>query len=137
MADLRRRTLTAALLFVLVPAAGLVAGCGDDGDSAKRAASTTSAARPLGEMLGGSVATLAQCSDWNPGSTPRKLATIADIRSQLNRTDAAVDAPPLSDEEAMQLFDRACAPTYASGFRLYVLYARAAGFGPLLRQVEK
>ncbi len=66
---------------------------------------------------------------------PRKLATIADIRDQLNRDDTGVDSPPLSDEEAMKLFDRACTPTYAQGFRLYVIYARAAGFGPLLRQI--
>ena len=34
----------------------------------------------------------------------------------------------------MQLFDRECAKRYASGFRLYVIYARAAGWAPLLRE---
>jgi hypothetical protein len=90
-------------------------------------------AEPLGQKLGGSVATLANCGDWAGGARARKLATIADIRNQVNRDDTGVEAPPLSDDEAMRLFDRRCAASYARGFRLYVLYARAAGWAPLLR----
>lgn len=111
-------------------AAGLAAaGCGGD----EGAATGTATATPLGPQLGGSVAPLAQCRHWAAGSRPRKLATIADIRSQVSRGDTGIKAPPLSDDEAMALFDRACAPSYARGFRLYVLYARSAGFAPLLR----
>lgn len=131
MADRWRARATLGALFV--SATVLVAGCGGDADQPKPAA----AAKPLGAVLGGSVATLAQCSDWSGGSTPRKLATIEDIRAQLNRDDAGIDAPPLSDDEATKLFDRACANTYAQGFRLYVIYARAAGFAPLLREVQR
>jgi hypothetical protein len=90
-------------------------------------------AEPLGQKLGGSVATMASCRDWAGGPRDRKLATIADIRNQVSRDDAAVKAPPLSDAEALQLFDRECERSYAAGFRLYVLYARAAGWAPLLR----
>jgi hypothetical protein len=90
-------------------------------------------AEPLGEKLGGSVATLVSCRDWAGGPRDRKLATIADIRNQVSRDDTAVKAPPLSDDEAMRLFDRECRASYATGFRLYVLYARAAGWAPLLR----
>ncbi len=130
----RTRIVTAArvaLLVALTPAAVMVAGCGGDADKPKPVA-----AKPLGEVLGGSVAPLAQCADWTGGSVPRKLATIEDIRAQQNRDDSGVDSPPLSDDEAMKLFDRACKPTYSQGFRLYVIYARAAGFGPLLRQMQ-
>lgn len=122
-----------ALAAVLGTAAALsAAGCGDD---------ERPAARPLGKTLGGSVAPLAQCSDWTAGARARararRLATIADIRNQVNRGDTGIKAPPLSDAEATKLFDRACAASYARGFRLYVIYARAAGFAPLLRESQK
>ena len=90
-------------------------------------------AEPLGKKLGGSVASLANCRDWAGGAPERKLATIADIRSQVNRDDTGIETPPLSDSEAMQLFDRECAQSRARGFRLYVIYSRAAGWAPLLR----
>ena len=90
-------------------------------------------AKPLGTQLGGSVAPLANCSDWSGGARERKLATIADIRRQVNRDDTGVESPPLSNAEAMQLFDKECAQPYARSFRLYVIYARAAGWAPLLR----
>jgi hypothetical protein len=118
----------ARVITALAAGAVLAAGCGED---------ERPKAEPLGEKLGGSVATLVACSDWTPGSRPRKLATIADIRNQVNRDDTGIDAPPLSDTEAMQLFDQACKPAYARSFRLYVIYARAAGFAPLLRESEK
>ena len=111
------RTLTA------VAAALVLAACGSSGEPAQ----------PLGKQLGGSVAPLANCRDWAGGARERKLATIADIRRQVNRDDTGIDTPPLSDSEAMQLFDRECAQRHARSFRLYVLYARAAGWAPLLR----
>ena len=114
----------AATLLAAVALA--VAGCGDDEGSEPPA-------EPLGEEVGGSVAQLAQCRDWNTGTVAEKLATIADIRAQVNRTDAGIQAPPLSDDEALEVFDGACSQSFADGFRLYVLYARAAGFAPLLR----
>lgn len=115
----RRQALAAAI------GALAVSGCGGGEEPPP--------AEPLGQKLGGSVATMVACKDWAGGPRDRKLATIADIRSQVSRDDTAVKSPPLSDTEAMQLFDRECARSYASGFRLYVLYARAAGWAPLLR----
>lgn len=126
------RALAAALLLGLAPG---VAACGGD-SAAERAAAERAArerAKPLGPLLAGSVAPLAQCRHWVGGSRIRKLATIDDIRAQVNRRDTGISTPALSDEEAMGLFDRACANGYARGFRLYVLYARAAGFAPLTR----
>ena len=113
---------------LLVTSALALAGCGDEAEPA---------AEPLGEELGGSVAQLAQCSDWNGGTEAEKLATIADIRAQVNREDSGVSAPPLTDEEAMEVFNNACSEEFADGFRLYVVYARAAGFAPLLREIEQ
>ncbi len=90
-------------------------------------------AEALGEETAGSVAQLAQCRDWVRGDEEEKLATIADIRSQVNLQDSGFDAPPLSDAEAMELFDSACEAPYAQGFRLYILYARGASAAPLVR----
>jgi hypothetical protein len=115
-----------------VVAALLFAGCGDDPGRSGGEAD----AEPVGQDLGGSVASLANCADWVEGSDDEKVATIESIRAQLNRGDAAVDAPPLSDEEALDVFDGACSESFASEFRLYVLYARAAGFAPLIRGDE-
>jgi len=119
----------AAALGMLLGAL-VLGGCGDEADGG---ASTERDVKPLGELLAGSVAPLAQCKDWVGGPRDRKLVTIDDIRSQVNRRDTGVTSPPLSDEEALQLFDRACANRYARSFRLYVLYARAAGYAPLTR----
>ena len=115
-----------------------VAGCGSDeaedagpnGDEVV----DVSGAEPVGEELAGSVAPLAQCRDWVKGTKAEKLATIEDIRSQINLEDTGIDAPPLTDEEALDVFNGACSQEFASGFRLYVLYARAAGFAPLTRE---
>ena len=120
-----------AVAAALAAAVALTA-CGGGGDGDGGAGG--SKAEPLGEKLGGSVAQLADCGDWNGGARDRKLATVADIRDQVIRDDTGIKAPPLSDVEAVQLFDQECSRPYAKGFRLYVLYARAAGFGPLVRE---
>ena len=117
-------------VLVAVAASLAIAGCGSDGG----ASSASPEAEPLGEETAGSVAQLAQCRDWNRGNEAEKLATIADIRSQVNRRDSGFEAPPLSDAEAMTLFDNACAASYAQGFRLYILYARGASAAPLVRE---
>jgi hypothetical protein len=118
-----RRTLAGAVAALAV---GLLACGGSDDESGTEA-------EPLGREAAGSVAPLAQCRDWNRGTEEEQLATIAEIRNQVNLESSAVEAPPLSDEEATEVFDNACAEGFARGFRLYVLYARAAGFAPLTR----
>jgi hypothetical protein len=123
---LARRGAAAATVVVL--SLGAVA-CGDDENGARGDRDV----KPLGETLAGSVAPLAQCKDWVGGSRERKLATIDDIRAQVSRRDTGIRSPALTDEEALGLFDRACSNRFARSFRLYVLYARAAGFIPLAR----
>ena len=122
------RRAASALLAALA-----LGGCGEDPQAAEREARAK--AKPLGEILAGSVAPLVQCKDWVGGERIRKLATIDDIRNQVSRRDTGVTSPALTDEEALGLFDRACANSYARSFRLYVLYARAAGFAPLGRDL--
>ena len=123
-----------------------MAGCGDEEASEARQAQEQelpdgpvdiSGSDPLGQMIGGSVAPLVMCSDWNDGSDPDRLATIEDIRTQLGAQDSGITAPELTDEEATELFDNSCEPSWAAGFRLYKLYARGVGFVTLKREIEK
>jgi hypothetical protein len=82
------------------------------------------------------VAQFVSCADWNGATRNQKLATIADVRSQVSRDEPGVEAPALTDDEAMRVFDDACGPDWAGGFRLYKIYAKAVGFAPLARAVS-
>lgn len=82
-------------------------------------------------MRAGSVASLAQCSDWAAGDRDQRIATLHDIRAQVNQTGAAEPTTDLSDEKAYAVLQRTCSQPYAAGFRLYKLYTRAAAFSPL------
>jgi hypothetical protein len=105
-------------------AAGLaLASCGSDAPPAD-----TRAAKPVGEELVGSVAQMAQCSDWKAGSRAQRMATIHDIRRQVNLKDSAVRTPELPDHAAYRVLDNTCSKDFAGSFRLYKLYARAASF---------
>lgn len=113
-----------ALLALSVAA---LAGCGDSGGEGDG----ESGAEPVGQKLGGSVSQLVQCSDWNGATEAEKIATIEDVRSHVNVEDTGVEAPALTDSEAMEVFDNGCDRPEAQGFRLYLLYARAIAFKPL------
>jgi hypothetical protein len=114
-------------------AAFALAGCGADaGDKG----GADAGAEPVGQQLGGSVAHLAQCGDWVGASEAEKLATIEDIRSQVNREDGGVTASALTDAEAMEVFDNGCDEAAAQSYRLHIMYARAAAFKPLREIAE-
>ena len=115
-----RRAHVAAAAAAAVAALALGA-CGGDSDGEQEAL-------PLGKVRVGSVAQLAECRDWNRGSRDQQLATIAQIKEQINLQDSNVETPELSDEDAYAVLDNTCANGFADGFRLYKLYARAASF---------
>ena len=127
-------------------ALALLAGCGDDGPTVQAEAKAEdrggqvidiSGTEPVGEMLAGSVAPLVECRDWNGATAEEKLATVTDVRSQINLEDSGISAPALTDEEAQEMFDSSCEPAWAQGFRLYKLYARAVGFVELKRALDE
>lgn len=118
MSDRRRFAALALAAATLA-----LASCGGDGEEP-----AGNEPEPLGEVRVGSVAQLAQCRDWNGGTRAQRLATIDDIREQVNLQDAPVRTPELSDEVAYEVLDNTCAHEFADGFRLYKLYARATGF---------
>jgi hypothetical protein len=114
-----------ATVLALVLIAGALAGCG--GSAAGQGTETPG----VGEGVGGSVAALAQCRDWNAGTEAEKQATIADIRSSLTPQSQEESGTSLSDERAYELFEHSCVEDWAQGFQLYKLYADAAAFAPL------
>jgi hypothetical protein len=123
-----RKLLTvgvAAAIVLALPLAWMLLG-GDD------SASGGTSATGVGQVRAGSVAQLAQCSDWNSGGPADRFTTIADIDDQVNQAGADGPTPDLPEDEAYELFERACAPAYAAGFRLYKLYIRAGAFGQLV-----
>jgi hypothetical protein len=147
-----KRRLVAAALSGAAALTLFAAGCGSDEPAAQvqspageeqsktgpsDEAVDISGTEPVGENLAGSVAPLVQCRDWNDASPEEQVATIEDVRSQINLEDSGISAPALTDEEAQNLFDSACRPAYAQGFRLYKLYSKAAGFISLQRLIEE
>jgi hypothetical protein len=114
-----------AAVLALVLIAATLAGCGGD------AAGDDPPVQGVGDQVGGSVAALAQCRDWNAGTEAEKQATIADIRSSLTPQSQEESGTSLSDERAYELFEHSCTEEWAQGFELYKLYARAAAFAPL------
>jgi hypothetical protein len=102
-----------------------LSACGED------EANGASDAQPVGPNRAGSVAQLADCTDWNSGDDAEKLATVQDIQAQVNQAGADGPTPDLPDGQAVDVLDNICENDYAAGFRLYKLYVRAAGFAPL------
>ena len=112
----RRAAIAAAATLALG-----VAGCGADPDD-------TSKAKPVGDVRAGSVAQLAECSDWTAGSREERVATVEVVKAAINLKDGTGETPELSDEAAYRVIDTTCAEDFAARFRLYKVYARATGF---------
>jgi hypothetical protein len=121
---LPRRALALALAL-----ASIAAGCG--GGDSDDPPTDVQPIEGVGELRGGSAAPLAQCSDWREGTVEERRATVDDLRDQLTPQGTESPEPPLPDDEAYRVLERACQPEYAAGFRLYRLYVQAAAFAPL------
>jgi hypothetical protein len=127
-ASRRRRGLLAAALAAVAIAGMAIAVGAFGGDGGSDDFEVAEGALPLGEVRAGSVASLAECGDWNEGTTERKRATVVDIRRQLTGGGVPDGRPSLSDQEAFDVFERACASDFTERFHLYKIYFRAAAF---------
>jgi len=85
-----------------------------------------------GATIGGSVR-LADCDGWREASPQQRRDTIEDIREFAGGLvgTGSREGATLPDDKAYDLFEGACRPDFAKGFKLYKLYTRAAAFQDL------
>ena len=96
------------------------------GDSDDRADSGSSA---LGSPDVQLTAREADCTDWNEASVEQRQVIVDSLAEhEGGPTEAGGTGATLPDEEAYDLFDRACAEESSRAFKLYKTYARAAAF---------
>jgi hypothetical protein len=118
-----RGVLAAALACAL----GTLAACG--GSSAQN----QQAVQNLGPGIGSSIRT-ADCADWRAATTPERLATVGQLRDffggpvSTGQSGPEAPGPVLDDQRAYELLDGYCQASFASAFKLYKLYGRAAAF---------
>lgn len=110
--------------MVAVALAASAAACGEQSGDQEEA-------QGVGPVKAGSVAAGAQCRHWNRGTEEEKRVTIEDIRSQINLESGTVETAGLTDDQAYELFEHACAEDFAAGLKLYKLYVQRAAFQPL------
>jgi hypothetical protein len=109
---------------VAVALAASAAACGEQSGDQEEA-------QGVGPVKAGSVAAGAQCRHWNRGTEEEKRVTIEDIRSQINLESGTLETAGLTDDQAYELFEHACAEDFAAGLKLYKLYVQRAAFQPL------
>jgi hypothetical protein len=78
---------------------------------------------------------LADCTDWENGSTEDRIGTIAALKNFAGGPVVGGGANPasgtgkvLSDKDAYSALDSYCRDDFARGFKLYKLYERVASF---------
>lgn len=98
----------------------MLAGCGED--------SSNTAIKPAGSPGVELTAREADCSDWNRATTEQRLATIESLREFEGGPTTGGTGAVLPDEQAYELFENYCSDRFATAFKLYKLYARAAAF---------
>ena len=73
---------------------------------------------------------VADCTDWNEGSVEERLGTIEQIGRFIGGPVPGTGGTgvTLDEDEAYDLFERACSNDFARAFTLYRIYVRAAAF---------
>jgi hypothetical protein len=73
---------------------------------------------------------LADCADWRDGSYRERFETVKTLRRFVGGSagSPAGRGPVLPDDRAYDLLDNYCKKGFASHFKLYKLYVRAASF---------
>jgi hypothetical protein len=114
-----------ALPALAVAACAALAGCaGDDSGPAAQAGGVG-----IGEVR------LADCEGWRAADVRERHETLEALRGFAgDRTGSpGGHGATLDDDDAYELIERSCEPSYAAGFKLYKLYTRAAAFQSLRR----
>jgi hypothetical protein len=100
----------------------LLAGCGDSDDPADSGSSA------LGSPEVRLTAREADCTDWHEASVEQRQVMIDSLTDFEGGPTTGGRGATLPDDEAYDLFERACAEDFARAIKLYKVYARAAAF---------
>jgi hypothetical protein len=116
--------LPGALVACALASAAALGGCGgDDGGPAAQAG---------GARLGLEVR-VADCEAWKGAGVRERYDVVDALRAFAgDRTGSpGGHGATLEDEDAYDLLERSCEPSYSRAFKLYKLYTRAAAFSGL------
>jgi hypothetical protein len=115
-----------AASLCLLGAGALIVGCGSG--------SSTQPQVDVGPNVGQPIR-LADCNDWQQANTEQRLGTIQELKDFAsgpivgnNASSPSGTGSVLDDKDAYELFNRWCGNDFASAFKLYKLYERAAAF---------
>jgi hypothetical protein len=74
---------------------------------------------------------LVDCADWRAADGEQRVAMIAALREFAGGPSGSPGGrgATLPDDDARRLFDNYCAESFATHFKLYKIYTRAASFG--------
>jgi hypothetical protein len=108
-------------IAVVITAAALLAGCGEDAAPPEDFSS--------GQILGDELR-LADCRDWKEASSTDQLEAVRQLREFAGGPvgSGGGRGAVLDDEDAYDLFENWCGNDYARAFKLYKLYTRSAAF---------
>jgi hypothetical protein len=114
------------LIAAAVVAVGLGACGGGGAPAAKPAAPTASGNPDLGELR------LVDCRSWRHGDEHARRGTVRQLREFATGPvgSPAGHGARLDDDVADRFLDGYCSHDYATYFKLYKLYTRAAAFTP-------
>ena len=103
----------------------MLGGCGGSDPSKQQAKKLPQPALPVALRY-------AKCSDWRKGTIAQREGTVVRIREfaggPVGSSQGIQRGRVLDDGQAYAILDRFCSKRYARGFRLYLLYVRAAAF---------
>lgn len=103
-------------------AALLAVGCGDSDQASDPGSSA------LGSPDVQTTARETDCTDWKAVSVEEQQVIVESIAEFEGGAPTGTPGRTLPDDEAYDLFERFCEKDYASAFKLYKIYVRAAAF---------
>jgi hypothetical protein len=119
----RLRSRSPAFAVVLICCVALLGGCG--GSKAKKVDYTKGPG--VSQTL-----QAATCADWQKGTEFQRRRTVVLLRQfaggPIGSSKGIQRGPVLNDGRAYKVLQSYCANSFASAFRLYKLYERAAAF---------
>ena len=109
-----------ALLIACI--AALAVGCGDSDDASDSGSSA------LGSPEVQTTARETDCTDWNDATVEERQIIVESIAEFEGGAPTGTAGRALPDDQAYEVFQRFCEKDYASAFKLYKIYVRAAAF---------